>query len=73
MKTVWHIEHKAVSKHEYFGSLTALFRKCENIGVSKSKIEKESAGISHYEIETEMYIVRKGQVLSVSDIVLSSG
>lgn len=73
MKTVWHIEHKAVNEHEYFGSLTALFRKCGSIGVSKSKIEKESAGLAQYEIETETHIVRKGQVLSVSDIVLSSG
>lgn len=73
LRVIWHIENKAVSEHEYFGSLTALFRKFGSIGVSKSKIEKESAGLTHYEIETETHIVRKGQVLSVSDIVCSSG
>ena len=73
MKTLWHIENKAVSEHEYFGSLTALFRKCGDIGVSKSKIEKESRRLTHYEIETETHIIRKGQVLSVSDIISSSG
>lgn len=73
MKTIWHIEHKAVSEHEYFSSLTALFRKCGNIGVSKSKIEKDSARLAHYRIETETHIVRKGQVLSVSDIDFDCG
>lgn len=73
MKTIWHIETKAVSEHEYFGSLTALFRKVGRVGVSKSKIEKESRSLDAYSIETETHIIRKGKMLSVSDVVLSSG
>jgi hypothetical protein len=73
MKTVWHIEHKSVGEHEYFGSLTALFRKCGKVGVSKSKIEKGSRNLLDYQIETETHIIRKGKMLSVSDVVLSSG
>ncbi len=73
MRTVWHLENKKVGEHEYFGSLTALFRKCGKVGVSKSKIEKESRNLDAYSIETETHVVRKGKMLSVSDVVLSSG
>jgi hypothetical protein len=74
MRTVWHIEKKAVGEHEYFGSLTALWRKYgAQVGVSKSKIEKDSRNLDAYSIETETQIIRKGKMLSVSDVVLSSG
>jgi hypothetical protein len=68
MRVIWHIENKAVSEHEYFGSLTALFKKVGEVGVSKSKIEKASRNLETYEIETETHIIRKARMLSVSDI-----
>lgn len=70
LRVIWHIESKAVGKHEYFGSLTALFKKEGEVGVSKSKVEKASRNLKKYEIETETHIIRKGQMLSVSDVLV---
>lgn len=70
MRVIWHIENKAVGEHQYFGSLTALFKKNKEIGISKSKIEKASRTLEKYEVETETHIVRKAQMLSVSDILV---
>lgn len=70
MRTIWHIKNKAVGEHEYFGSLTALFKKIGEVGVSKSKIEKASRNLESYEIETETHLIRKARMLSVSDVFI---
>lgn len=70
LRVIWHIEEKAVSEHQYFGSLTALFKKNKEIGISKSKIEKDSRNLENYEIETETHIIRKARMLSVSDVLV---
>ena len=70
LRVIWHIEKKAVGEHEYFGSLTALFKKIGEVGVSKSKIEKASRNLETYEIKTETHIIRKARMLSVSDVLI---
>ena len=70
LRVIWHIEEKAVGEHKYFGSLTALFKKMGDVGVSKSKIEKASRNLEKYEIETETHIIRKARMLSVSDVLV---
>lgn len=70
MRVIWHCKNIAVGEHEYFGSLTAMFKKIGEVGVSKSKIEKASRNLEKYEIKTETHIIRKARMLSVSDVLV---
>lgn len=67
MRLIWHIENKADNKHHYFASLSALFIEFKEIGVSRSKITKDSRNLETWEIDTGLYILRKDRLYSVSD------
>ena len=70
MRLIWHIQEKASNKHDYYASLDAFFLlhpNAKSIGVSRSKITKDSAKLETWEHETGTHSIRKGRSYSVSD------
>jgi hypothetical protein len=68
-RRLFHLHIKATNDHKYYGSLVGLLLDNENLGISKSYLEKYDWS-KHY--ENELIVIRKGMMSSAGDIRASS-
>ncbi len=57
---IFHIELKSDNSHKYFGSLSALFKHNENLGISKFSLDRHNFETP---FENEMCVIRKSQIV----------
>lgn len=65
MRRLFHLHIKSTNDHKYYGSLVGLLLDNENLGISKSYLEKYD-WLKPY--ENELIIIRKGFMSSANDI-----
>ena len=64
-KKVYHIEIKETKEHDYYNSLTALFKERKELGISIFTLQRFDFSI---QFENEICIIRLGYAKSSSDI-----
>lgn len=64
-KKVYHIEIKETKEHDYYNSLTALFKERKELGISIFTLQRFDFSIP---FENEICIIRLGYAKSSSDI-----
>lgn len=64
-RRLFHLHIKATNEYKYYGSLVGLLLDNENLGISKSYLEKYE-WVEPY--ENELIIVRKGYMYSSNDV-----
>lgn len=64
-RRLFHLHIKVNNEHKYYGSLAGLLLDNENIGISKSYLEKYD-WLEPY--ENDLIIIRKGFMSSANDI-----
>jgi len=67
MRRIYHLEIKNQKEHYYFGSLVALYEaKKELLNISLSTLQHFNFDVEKF--ETEIYIIRKGSILTTNDV-----
>lgn len=64
-RRLFHLQIKETNEHKYYGSLIGLLLDNENIGISKSYLEKYEWSEPY---ENDLIVIRKGFISSANDI-----
>lgn len=64
-RRLFHLHIKATNEHKYYGSLAGILLDNDNLGISKSYLEKYE-WVEPY--ENDLIIIRKGFMSSANDI-----
>lgn len=65
-RRLFHLHVKATNKHEYYGSLAAIFLDYQDLGVSKYTLDRYN--FEEKEFENDCCVIRKGFMRSAGDI-----
>lgn len=64
-RRLFHLHIKTTNEHKYYGSLVGIFLDNENLGISKSYLEKYDWSEPY---ENDFIVIRKGYMSSANDV-----